>query len=210
MFKRQKSTKGITLVALVVTIIILLILAGITISQLSGSGLFEKAKLAEQKSKDAQEKEEGILGDYENKIGQYVDSTREQITVDKEEYEKLKADVQTLKRGINYSDEEVKTNDTWNGKPIYTKTICVDALPNTTTTYYAHNIENVDIIWFDASNCFGIWSNGNIASIPFVSTSGETMITIHGANETQFGITTGMDRSSIAGYITLRYTKTTD
>ena len=47
-----ESKKGITLVALVVTIIILLILAGISIATLTGSGLFEKARLAEQKSKN--------------------------------------------------------------------------------------------------------------------------------------------------------------
>lgn len=42
----KKNTNGITLVALVITIILLLILAGITISQLTGSGLFGKAKRA--------------------------------------------------------------------------------------------------------------------------------------------------------------------
>lgn len=40
----MKKNKGITLVALIITIIILLILAGITISTLSESGLFSKAK----------------------------------------------------------------------------------------------------------------------------------------------------------------------
>ena len=39
----KKQNKGITLVALVITIIILLILAGISISALTGSGLFQKA-----------------------------------------------------------------------------------------------------------------------------------------------------------------------
>ena len=42
-FKREK---GITLVALVVTIVILLILAGISISTLTQTGLFGKVKLA--------------------------------------------------------------------------------------------------------------------------------------------------------------------
>lgn len=43
--------KGITLVALVITIILLLILAGITIQALTGTGLFEKARLAANESK---------------------------------------------------------------------------------------------------------------------------------------------------------------
>lgn len=71
-----KQSKGITLVALVITIILLLILSGISIATLTGSGLFEKARLAEQKSKEKQEEEEGILKDYENKINNYISSSR--------------------------------------------------------------------------------------------------------------------------------------
>lgn len=53
----MKKTKGITLIALVITIVILLILAGISISALTNQGLFEKAKEAKQKSEDAQKVE---------------------------------------------------------------------------------------------------------------------------------------------------------
>ena len=42
--KKLKQNKGITLVALVITIVILLILAGISIQALTNTGLFEKAK----------------------------------------------------------------------------------------------------------------------------------------------------------------------
>ena len=84
MRKMFKKENGITLVALVITIIILLILAGITISQLTGSGLFENARLAEQKSKNAQEKEEEILGDYKNTLEGYINNNRETVTIDKE------------------------------------------------------------------------------------------------------------------------------
>lgn len=65
----MKKQKGITLVALVITIIILLILAGITIAQLTGNGLFENAKLAKEKYANSQEKEDKILSDYESLIG---------------------------------------------------------------------------------------------------------------------------------------------
>ena len=53
MKKTFKSSKGITLVALVITIIILLILAGISISALTNTGIFGKAKEAKQKSDEA-------------------------------------------------------------------------------------------------------------------------------------------------------------
>ena len=60
----QKTQKGITLVALVITIIILLILAGISIASLTQTGLFEKAKDAKQKSENAQAEENATLENY--------------------------------------------------------------------------------------------------------------------------------------------------
>ena len=54
-FKNNKS--GITLVALIITIVILLILAGISISAITQTGLFGKAKQATEKYKEAEEKE---------------------------------------------------------------------------------------------------------------------------------------------------------
>lgn len=46
----RKSENGITLIVLVITIVILLILAGITIIQLTGNGIFEKAKFAKERT----------------------------------------------------------------------------------------------------------------------------------------------------------------
>ena len=52
-----KNKRGITLVALVITIIILLILAGISISALTQTGLFENAKKAQEQSEISADKE---------------------------------------------------------------------------------------------------------------------------------------------------------
>ncbi|MGN1270205.1 MAG: hypothetical protein ACI4UU_05005 [Clostridia bacterium] len=53
MTKVKQNNKGITLIALVVTIVVLLILAGITITALFGeNGLIERAKIADQKTKE--------------------------------------------------------------------------------------------------------------------------------------------------------------
>ena len=57
----RKTNKGITLVALVITIIILLILAGISISALTNTGIFGKAKDAQTKSALAEAKEKMTL-----------------------------------------------------------------------------------------------------------------------------------------------------
>ena len=58
MINIAKSKKGITLIALVITIIILLILAGVSISALSGdSGLIRRAGNAKEQTEIAEEKE---------------------------------------------------------------------------------------------------------------------------------------------------------
>ena len=58
----MKNQKGITLIALVITIIVLLILAGITIAMLTGeNGLLTKSTAAAADSKVAAAKEEATL-----------------------------------------------------------------------------------------------------------------------------------------------------
>ena len=54
----KNSSKGITLIALIITIIILLILAGVTISQLTENGLLYKAIKAKDQTQKMQAKEE--------------------------------------------------------------------------------------------------------------------------------------------------------
>ena len=68
----NKSNNGITLVALVVTIIILLILATISIQSLTNTGLFEKAKEARDKTTNAVENQAKTLNEYEDELNKYV------------------------------------------------------------------------------------------------------------------------------------------
>ena len=58
--------------ALVITIIILLILAGISISALTNTGIFQKAKDAKQKSENAALDQNTKLDEYENEIDKYI------------------------------------------------------------------------------------------------------------------------------------------
>ena len=67
--RKTKRQTGITLVALVVTIIILLILAGITISSLTNTGLFGRAKEAKEKTQNAEKNQQATLDSYEEQIG---------------------------------------------------------------------------------------------------------------------------------------------
>ena len=71
----MKRNKGITLVALVITIIILLILATISIQSLTNTGLFEKAKEAREKTANATENQAKTLNEYEDELNKYVSGT---------------------------------------------------------------------------------------------------------------------------------------
>ena len=73
---RKTNEKGITLIALVVTIIVLLILAGISIVMLTGqNGILNRAAEAKEKTEVAQEEENEKLQGYEDTINQYVPSS---------------------------------------------------------------------------------------------------------------------------------------
>lgn len=72
---KNRKEKGITLVALVITIVILLILAGISISTLTNTGIFEKVKEAKSLSENAEKKQNEVLDEYEKEMDQYGDNT---------------------------------------------------------------------------------------------------------------------------------------
>ena len=64
-----RNNKGITLIALVITIIVLLILAGVSIAMLTGdNGILTQAQNAKNRTEEAQREEENILTNYEDYI----------------------------------------------------------------------------------------------------------------------------------------------
>lgn len=71
--KKFDRNKGITLIALVITIVVLLILAGVTIATLTGdNGLLKRAQDAKNKTEQAQKDEQNILNNYEDKLNEYT------------------------------------------------------------------------------------------------------------------------------------------
>ena len=182
----NKKEKGITLIALVITIIILLILAGVTISTLTGNnGLIEKAKESKTKAEIAKVKEEiqtDILGkEVENKGNISEDNLKEILerygTLSEEE----KLIDKTLKTKENY---EIKVSDILNeiakeDEPENPTTVTVANAPdidgfNKNNTYYvswdltnspyAIN-ENTPLIeaepsnWYDYTEGVNHWAN---------------------------------------------------
>ena len=73
MQKRQENARGITLIALVITIIVLLILAGVTIAALSGdNGILKRATEAKEQTNQKNDEETEKLAGYESTIDQYT------------------------------------------------------------------------------------------------------------------------------------------
>ena len=66
------NKKGITLIALVITIIVLLILAGVSIAMLTGqNGILTQAQRAKNETEQAQADEENTLANYESYLNSY-------------------------------------------------------------------------------------------------------------------------------------------
>ena len=91
---KLNNSKGITLIALVITIILLLILAGVTLSIVFNGGLIEKSQTAVDTYSEEQAKEKLVLDITEFKMGKitgkyenfenYISSKCDKIEVDTE------------------------------------------------------------------------------------------------------------------------------
>lgn len=107
---------------------------------------------------------------------------------------------------FNYSTQEQVVGKWIDGKPIYQKTINLGELPNESTKTVPHGISNFDhIIGLEG---YAQTSTASI-SIPYVSTNSAFSIVVD-LDATNITVTTGSDRSNLSGYLTMRYTKTTD
>lgn len=95
-FLRAKEKKGITLIALVITIIVLLILAGVTIAALSGNnGILQNAARAKEKQEQATINEEKTLSKMEASTN-----------LDKKEYKDSNGDIAIIPSGFTVSQVE--------------------------------------------------------------------------------------------------------
>ena len=84
---KLKNKKGITLIALVITIIVLLILAGVSIAMLTGdNGILTKASGAKEKSAEAEAIEKGKLLIAEWKIKKEVDGVTLDMFLTSDDY----------------------------------------------------------------------------------------------------------------------------
>ena len=199
----KKNNKGITLVSLVITIVILLILAGVTIATLTQTGLFENTKQAKNAMENAQIEENEILVGYENKVNEIVggvNGSRDNAS-----------ESEALRKQKTMSEKEHFTGEYYlDNKPIYAKTIYIESLPNKQQLKYEYNINDVDEIWLDQSKCYWINKNGERGPLPHVSPSQEWSIELVILDNKYIRLSSGVDSRNYSGYITFNYTKTTD
>ncbi len=120
---------------------------------------------------------------------------------------------------VIYSNQERQIGVWTNGKPLYQRTVHINALPSTTFVEvdYPHNIANIDTI----CDYFGVvrWSNGGVAPIGARvyfqnlqtgdKLSADPCLQFQ-CTKTNITICVGQDRSSMTADINIRYTKTTD
>ena len=107
-------------------------------------------------------------------------------------------------------NEEVLTEfrHSVSGKPLYTKTINFGILPNATNKFLAHGIIDAEDIKVDTKESYAYYLQ---EQYPIVWT--DTVATAQWrawTDRTNIGMKTGFNATSIAAYITLQYTKTTD
>lgn len=122
----KKSNKGITLIALVITIIVLLILAGVAIATLTGdNGVLTKAVSSKEKTDIAETKEQiklEIMGNLSDE-GKYTnaDVVKAVKKITNKDGEEKAESVESLKGNIvDLSDLWVENDDSTNGKRYFT------------------------------------------------------------------------------------------
>jgi len=162
---KENLNKGITLVALVITIIILLILAGVAITTLTQTGLFENAKQAKNAMKNSEDEENTILGDYSEKIDEYISSNRNNkesgvSLINKED-------------GIYNKDENGYIFNTNSDQIIYTTNNIITL---------SESIENYNYIEFECDNNYSIYGY----SYPFLQRYSVSQIKEHYSNTNEF------------------------
>ena len=144
MNKTKKNARGITLIALVITIIVLLILAGVTIAALSGdNGILTRAKEAKEKTEQAQKEEEQTLSDMENILNNTINFNNIK-TEDTNPAGEMPANVTILEndanKGIVIKD---KNNNEWGWVEVPKTTVFSGLTIDTTGTLTEQNYTDI-------------------------------------------------------------------
>lgn len=111
----------------------------------------------------------------------------------------------------DYSTEETFTGKHWiDGKPIYRKVIDFGSLPNNTTKYIPHNINNIDKVIKIMGYATEIGTK-NFYPLPLQYKGADSSYNVEILiNNNNVVAVASQDRSMYIAYVILEYTKTTD
>ena len=153
----EKKNKGITLIALVITIIVLLILAGVTIASLSGdNGILTRAIQAKEMNKKGEVIDRARIDIAEKQL------LKEDLNITEEEFKEILLKYGTLSTGAaNINEETLTTKENYNipVKDIYEIKIIIPSI--STTESYVGKYADID-------------DNGSIDGIIFVDIAADT------------------------------------
>ena len=111
--KKQEKQAGITLVALVITVVVMLILAGVAIAAVvDGDGLFSKTRQAAETYENAADKEGYMLENLMGQIDHYIQDSGNGEVVDPGDDEEDLEETQPI---VNPIDQIVPVNQTYSG-----------------------------------------------------------------------------------------------
>ena len=190
--KKVKGSKGITLVALVITVIVLLILAGITISAISGeNGIIQKAVEARTQTDIANVKEQARLDITElqmDKLGEEItEEELETILLKYGSFEESENEKDILDRILTTEKgNKIQVSEIYNGNfnssggtPIKMK---IDTGDDGNVILPINKVENCTIDWGDGQTTENISGNLNSnMSHKYTENNVEKTVTISGS-----------------------------
>lgn len=112
---------------------------------------------------------------------------------------------------VSYSTEEQVVGTWIDGKPLYQKTIKIPDIQKgmSSTALYAHNIENIENIFYVNALAI-VLSSGFTYPVPFSWVNNSDIFTTY-VNKTNVGVRNPRnDEGQVDFYMTIKYTKTTD
>ena len=156
--KIYEKNKGITLIALVITIVVLIILASVAITlSLGDNGIFKKATKAKEDTLTAQNEEAMQIAEATNSIDGIVGSSRDTVTLTTEKYNDLVSKTTPLR---------VDITDVASGWKITNNSVRIG------------NMVYVDII-FERDSGWTVGWNNNIGKISVTTTKDIYLLTVH-------------------------------
>jgi len=177
----MKNVKGITLIALVITIVVLIILAGVAISLSIGeNGIFNKAKYASESYANEQGREETEIAKLTNEIDEKINSS---TRLDKSN------EVNLLKKSGIKQGDAIKLNDSIRNYKRLKIVFGVHMTSGTDLLWNSSEIYVEDIVCATDENkektCCVLWTGSSPEScrILHLKFNSEDEINIHGIHE---------------------------